>query len=82
MPYKSLFMNELVKNDLLDIGKVNGLSFGAYGLSQADLVSMNELIQSTGNSILILMAIGYTAFKLFKISREMKWDKEDRENNE
>jgi hypothetical protein len=75
-------MTQLIRHDLFDIFKVNTLSFGTIGLTQADLVAMNEIIQSTGNSILILLAIGYTAFKIVKIFREMKWDKQDRMNNE
>ncbi len=70
--------------DFKDLGKVNGISFGTVGLSETlkanDIVAMNEIIQSTGNSIIILLAVGYTAFKLLRMFREMQWEKEDREN--
>jgi len=66
--------------DFKDLGIVNGVSFGTVGVSKMDIVAMNELIQSTGNSILVLLAVGYTAFKCYRMLREMKWDKQDREN--
>jgi len=71
-------MTQLIRHDLIDIFKVNCLSWGTIGLTQADIVSLNEQIQQTGNSILIVLAVGYTIIKFAKILREMRWEKEDR----
>lgn len=72
-------MNSIIKADLLDIFKVSGVSFGAIGFTQQNILQLNEIIQQAGNTLVILLAIGYGAIKMIKVFREVKWQKEDRE---
>lgn len=73
-------MHSIIRTDIIDILKVSGVSFGTVGLTQTEFIHMNEVVQQTGNSILILLAVGYGVVKFVKIFREMKWQKEDRLN--
>lgn len=80
-------MNELVKKDISDILQVNipswltvGWIEGWFTIGQT-LPAINESIQSYGPSIIILLTIGFTLFKIYRAYKHLKWAKKDRRSN-
>ena len=68
-------MDALVKQDIADMIKVSGVS----GMTITAWVSgIAEVIQEVGMTIVVLGNVTYIIYKLWKIRREMKWQKEDR----
>lgn len=61
-------------NTIREIAIVNGVSFGTIGITKLDIVQMNEIIQSTGQSLIIIATLFFT---LYKIYNEIKSDEKD-----
>lgn len=76
-------MNELVKKDISDILQVNIPSWFTLGwvndwnfsaLLQINLSTTQEVL----SVILLVLTIGFTAFKIYRAYRHFMWAKEDR----
>jgi hypothetical protein len=71
--------------DIADLLKVTIASIGAWLFSVFDstkIIHMNEIFQSTVESVAVLVLLAYTFIKIYKAVRELVWDKEDRNNNQ
>lgn len=71
-------MNSIIKADIIDIIKVNGVSLGTVGLTKANIIQMNEIVQQTGNTMLITLAVLYSLAKLIKLSVDIYWEYKNR----
>lgn len=72
----------LVKEDIKDLLKVNIPGGATLKLMQyqpdIDVGPVNHAIQETGPSIILIMMILYSLFKLIDMFRKMRWNKQDR----
>lgn len=53
-------------NTIKEIAIVNGVSFGTIGITKLDIVRMNDIIQSTGQSLIIIATLFFTLYKIYK----------------
>jgi len=73
-----------VNHEILDIAKVNIISWGTIGVTQAgatDWIGLAENAQILGTTGIIMFTLGYTIVKFYRLIINVKWEKEDRTNN-
>jgi hypothetical protein len=71
-------MNSLVKQDMLDLAKVNVPSWGIVIWMQNSIQDINGFVQETGISIVIILVVLYNLFKVVKMFHHMMMTKDER----
>lgn len=76
--------NELLKQDLFDLAKVNIPSAGALVAVKKeiiDFVVINSSLQDVIMTLILFVVLVYNVFKMIDMMRLSRWKKEDRLNN-
>lgn len=71
-------MNVMIKHELIDVGKVVLPSSLTVWISSLDLVRIAEVVKEVGIALIVIANLIFVGYKIWKIARQMRWDKQDR----